>query len=252
MIKKVFFENSQGQKLAGVLIVPDKEGKFPAILRLHGFRSGKDSRSGVVFDEKFKEDYIYLRFDFFAHGESEGEFENLTPSEEIDDAKAAIDFVTKLEQCNGDVGLIGSSLGGMVAIYAAANDPRVKAAMFGAPVSDFKTCFSKLEDIEAWKEQGWKYTYNFEGQKFKIKFDFFEDGCQYDLYQEADKIEVPVLVLQGDLDESIPMEHTQELMKHLKNGKLEILKGAKHHWASQPEHFKTFVDKTVEFFKENL
>ncbi|MCK4589419.1 MAG: alpha/beta hydrolase [Nanoarchaeota archaeon] len=253
MNKKVFFDNGKGFKLAGVLSIPDKEGKFPAVIRLHGFRSGKDGSSSTVFDDKFKDDYIYLRFDFFAHGESEGEFEDLTPTEEFDDTKAAIDFVCGLEQCNGEVGLIGSSLGGMVAIYVTANDSRVKTAVFGAPVSDFKESYTEIEgDIEGWKKQGWKYTYNFEGQRFKIKYDFFEDGCKYDFYKEAEKISVPVLVIQGDLDESIPLEQSKKLMKHLKNAEFYVVKGAVHHWATQPEHFKVFVEKTVEFFRKNL
>ena len=152
MIKKVFFDNGKGQKLAGVLSVPDKEGKFPAVIRLHGYRSGKDGRSSTVFDDEFKDDYIYLRFDFFAHGESEGDFIDLTPSEEMDDTKAAIDFVCSLEQCDGRVGLVGSSLGGMVAIYVTANDSRVKAAVFGAPVSDFKENFSRKNDVKLWEK----------------------------------------------------------------------------------------------------
>jgi pimeloyl-ACP methyl ester carboxylesterase len=252
MEKKVFFKNSKGQKLAGILHLPDKEGKFPAIVRLHGYRSRKEGSTSTAFIEEFKNNYIYLRFDFFAHGESQGEFVDLTPSEEFDDAKAAIDFVMALEQCNGKIGLIGSSLGGMVAIYTTANDPRVKAAVFGAPVSDFKECFSRKEDIELWKKQGWIYTFNYAGKKFKIGYDFFEDGCKYDLYQEAEKINVPVLVIQGDKDSSIPLEHTQELMKHLKNAKLELVEGAEHQWSAQPEHFKIFIQKSAEFLKQNL
>ena len=63
---------------------------------------------------------------------------------------------------------------------------------------------------------------------------------------------MPVLVIQGDKDESIPLKQSEKLMEHLKTGELYVIKGAVHHWASQPEYFKVFVDKTVEFIKKNL
>ncbi|MBW2963590.1 alpha/beta fold hydrolase [Candidatus Woesearchaeota archaeon] len=252
MIKKVFFKNSKGDKLAGLLHLPDREGKFPAVIRAHGFRSGKDGETSIILGEKLDRDFVFLRFDFWGHNESEGDFVNLTPSEEIDDMNAAIDFVSKLEQVDPErIGIQGSSLGGMVAIYTTANNPKVKAAVFLCPVSDFKKTFSRMEDVEEWKKQGWKFTYNSKNQEFKIGYHFFEDGCKYNLYKEADKIMIPTLIIHGDADKSVALEDSQELFKHLKNSKLEIIKGADHQFTN-PEHFKTMVEKTIEFFKQNL
>jgi dipeptidyl aminopeptidase/acylaminoacyl peptidase len=254
MIKKVFFQNSKGNKLAGILHLPDKEGKFPAVVRACGFMSAKESGTGKAIGESLGDDFIYLVFDFYGSGESDGKFFDLTPTEEFDDMKAAIDFVYNLEQVDKErIGIVGSSLGGMVVIYAAANDPRVKAAVFGAPVTNFKKCFSrdKYNPVE-WREQGYRVIQDHTGKEFRISYNFFEDGCKYDLFKEAEKINIPVLVIQGDKDESIPLEDTQKFMPHLKNAKLYVVEGAEHVWSTQPDKLKIFVEKISEFFKQNL
>jgi len=251
MRKKIFFENSKGQRLAGVLSVPDKEGKFPAIVRASGFMGGKESSSGQAIKKELGRNFIYLTFDFYGTGESDGEFEDLTPTEEFDDMRAAIDFVYNLEQTDKErIGIVGSSLGGMVSIHTAANDSRVRVAVFGAPVTNFKKCFSrdKYNPVE-WKEQGYRLIRNHEGKEFKIGYQFFKDGCKYDLFKEAEKIDIPVLVIQGDKDESIPLEDTKKLMEHLKNAELFVVEGAEHVWSTQPDKLKIFAEKIAEFFK---
>ena len=251
-VKKVFFQNSKGDKLAGILHLPDKEGKFPAVIRMHGYRSSKDGSSSKAFCESLEQDFVCLRFDFWAHNESEGDFVDLTVTEELDDARAAIEFISNLEQVDKErVGIEGSSLGGMIAIHTAANNPKVKAAVFVCPVSNFKKTFSRMEDIELWKKQGWKLTYNSAGKEFKIGYQFFEDGCKYDLYKEAEKINFPTLIIHGDADKSVSIEDSKELVKHLKNTRLEIVNDSDHQF-SKPEHSKIRVEKTAEFFRLNL
>ncbi len=253
MEKKVTFQNSQGQKLIGVLHTPDKEGKFPAVIRIHGFASNKEGKSSIGVCKALGEDFVCLRFDLWGHGESDGEFENLTMDEEMDDVKAAINFISKQEKVDPErIGIFGSSLGGMVSIYTAANNPKVKAAAFMCPVSNFKKSFSKKQwQPEKWKETGETFFNNHAGKEFRLRYDFYENGIKYDLYKEAEKIKVPTIIIQGDADTSIPIEDSQELVKHLTNPHLEIIEGCDHHF-SNPEHFKTMINKSVEFFKENL
>jgi len=216
--------------------------------------SGKESSSGQAIKEDLGDDFVYLTFDFYGTGESDGEFINLTPTEEFDDMKAAIDFVYNLEQVDKErIGIVGSSLGGMVAIYTAANDPRVKVAVFGAPVTNFKKCFSKDKyNSFEWKKQGRLTIRDHKGKEFEIGYGFFEEGCKYNLFKEAEKINIPVLVIQGDQDKSIPLEDTQKFMPQLKNAKLFIVEGAEHIWSTQPDKLKIFAEKISEFFKQNL
>lgn len=254
MQQKVTFQNSHGHKLAGVLHIPDKQGRFPAIIRIHGFMSNKDGKSSTTFAQEFKNDYVYLRFDLAGHGESQGEFDDLTMTRCIDDTKAAINFISKQEKIDKErIGIIGSSLGGAVAIYITANNPNIRAAVFLAPVSDWKKNFNKEKwSPKKWEKTGERFFENRDtGKKKRLKYDYYKDAVSYNLYQEAEKIKVPTLIIQGTQDKSIPMETTTELVKHLSNPHLEIIEDADHNFR-EPEHFKQMIQKSVEFFKQNL
>lgn len=63
----------------------------------------------------------------------------------------------------------------------------------------------------------------------------------------ADTIEIPVLVIQGENDPLLAQN--KELVKHFKNGKLEVIKQASHLFE---EHLEVMVQKTVEFFEQVL
>ena len=62
-----------------------------------------------------------LRFDFSYVGQSEGQFEELTIGGEVDDALGALDFLGEFSPMTSV--LVGSSLGGAVALLAAAQAP---------------------------------------------------------------------------------------------------------------------------------
>ena len=55
-----------------------------------------------------------IRFDFNAHGDSEGKFEDMTISNEIEDAKAVFDYVCGLPYVSS-IGFVGHSQGGVIA-----------------------------------------------------------------------------------------------------------------------------------------
>lgn len=247
MIKEVFLENSKGQKLSAYLNIPEKSGKYPALIRLHGFISNKEGTSRIV-QEKLQDDFVSLIFDYHGHGKSEGDFKDFTVTSALDDCQAALDYVLSLEQVDKNkIAVIGTSLGGMLGLLLTARNPKIAALAVSCPVVDFKEVFSKSENIELWKTQGWINALGESG--FKIKYQFFEDGSEYNIYQEAEKIQCPVFVISGDQDEYIPVEHLKKLMEHLKKGKLEIIPGADHRFS---QHHQYHLKQMIDFIKENL
>src|SRR5580698_44117 len=111
-------------------------GAAPGIVFLGGFRSDMSGTKAL-----FLEDYCrrrgraYLRFDYFAHGQSSGNFANGTISRWRDDAVAVIDSLTEGPQI-----LVGSSMGGWIMVLAALARPRRVAALVGiAAAPDFTT-----------------------------------------------------------------------------------------------------------------
>ena len=94
MSEKLYFENSKGDKLVGVLSNPSDDLSVPIIILCHGHSSSKDSKTFTSIEERLNNSGIAsFRFDFYGHGESEGYFGDCTISEAACDILNAIDFL---------------------------------------------------------------------------------------------------------------------------------------------------------------
>src|SRR2546423_7869439 len=109
-------------------------GRAPGIVFLGGFRSDMTGTKAL-----FLEDYCrrrgraYVRFDYFGHGRSSGDFARGTIGCWREDAVAVIDSLTEGPQI-----LVGSSMGGWIMLLAALVRPQRVAALVGiAPAPDF-------------------------------------------------------------------------------------------------------------------
>lgn len=123
---------SKEANLVGVVRLPSnlKENeKRPAIIVLHGFGSNKNAEN-VLGPCSVLESlgYITLRFDFLGCGESDGLRGHLLCMDQVHNTQDALSFLTQHPNVNSKkMGLIGSSFGAAVAVYAAAIDTRVAA-----------------------------------------------------------------------------------------------------------------------------
>ncbi|MDH7796600.1 MULTISPECIES: alpha/beta fold hydrolase [unclassified Beijerinckia] len=132
-MEKVSFQ-SDGLTLAGVLSMPAdyKPGeRRPAIIVLHGFGSNKSSGNVVGPCAMLnKRGYITLGFDMRGCGESEGKRANLICLEQVSDTRSAVTFLQNRPEVDGNrIGLLGSSFGAAVAVYAGSVDERVGAVV---------------------------------------------------------------------------------------------------------------------------
>ena len=114
----------QGQRLWGMLHLPAASAPAPAVLMLHGFTGQRmePHRLFVLFARLLAEHGIAtMRFDFRGSGESEGGFDEMTPSGEVEDVIAAHAYLRSRPEVDaGRLGLLGLSMGGMVAALAVA------------------------------------------------------------------------------------------------------------------------------------
>src|SRR3989344_8533996 len=95
-MNKVTFENKDGLQLAGVWHLPTQSTQ-KAIVLAHGITADKNE-SGTFIDlanSLQSNGFAVFRFDFRAHGESEGKPIELTIGEELKDLQAAMGEVTK-------------------------------------------------------------------------------------------------------------------------------------------------------------
>jgi len=122
-----------GQRLAGVLHLPKGSQHVPCVVACHGMGASKDSDKYLLLGQKLPPAGLALaRFDFRGSGESGGSWREATVASRIADAEALLAHLTSHPRLNGRLGLLGSSLGGYVALWTAAR--RRGWASTGVPV----------------------------------------------------------------------------------------------------------------------
>ena len=92
------------------------EGRGPTVVWMGGFRSDMGgTKAQALADWAATTGRAFLRFDYFAHGESDGDFGEATITRWRGDSLAVLDQLTE-----GPLVLIGSSMGGWLACLVAA------------------------------------------------------------------------------------------------------------------------------------
>lgn len=108
----------------------------------------------------------------------------------------ANDFLTSLPQYNGrDLGVIGGSQGGALAIVTAALDPRVKALTASYPA------MSDMAGYTANRAGGWPHAFRDTKMRTKEKL---ETASYYDVVNFARRLKVPGIYSWGFNDETCP------------------------------------------------
>jgi len=217
-------------RLAGVLHSPNEETSA-CVITCHGLYSSKDSEKYVDIGHKFSgEGLAVLRFDFRGCGESGGLFEDTSLTGRKEDLESALDFVE--EQGYESIGVMGSSLGGTVAVLTAAKDRRVKALVTWATPCHLDELFREglLEGFD------------------KLRLDI----SKYNVVKAVKKTHCPILIVHGSLDQQVPLSHAKVLYENAKEPKdIQIIEGADHR-LTDPSHRGRAVELTLEWFKKYL
>ena len=129
--REVAIDAPEAGKLAGTLTVPAGKGPFPAVVLISG--SGQQDRDGTIFghrsfrliaDRLARAGFAVLRTDDRGVGKSTGAFGTLET--DIGDARAAFEWLGKQPEVDGKrVGLLGHSVGGLIAPTIAARTQKV-------------------------------------------------------------------------------------------------------------------------------
>lgn len=182
-------------------------GASPAIVFLPGFRSdmtGDKATSLATFCAR--RGAGMLRFDYSGHGASSGDFLDGTIGAWTADALAAIDALT-----TGKLILVGSSMGGWIALLAAIARPDRIAALVGiAAAPDFtqRLMWDAMAPPErsALMRDGVLHVPSQYGDPTPITKALIEDGANHLLLTSPIPIHCPVRLLHGQADPDVPWE----------------------------------------------
>ncbi|MDP2708854.1 MAG: alpha/beta fold hydrolase [bacterium] len=233
-MQKEVIKNRKGKKIVVVVdAAPEQKG---LAFVMHGLGGFKEQPHIQALAQAFKDNnYTVVLFDATnSIGESDGKYEDATVTNYYADLEDVISWAKTQGWFKEPFCLTGHSLGGFcIAHYAANHPPEVRAV---APISalisgELSIIAHGQEDIDNWRKTGWKIAPSLSrpGIVKKLKWSHMEDRLKYDLLKEADKLTMPVLLIVGENDESIPPEHQRLLYDKLPGKKeLHIIKGAEH------------------------
>jgi pimeloyl-ACP methyl ester carboxylesterase len=195
------------------------EGQGRTLVWLGGFRSemtGTKAEALAAWARARGRDF--LRFDYFGHGASDGDFEAGTITRWRADALAVLDHLTV-----GPVVLAGSSMGGWLACLAALARPeRIAGLLLIAPAADFTERLMKPGlPPEAWaaieREGVWRRPSEYDPEGYPITRALIEDGARWSILPGPLDITAPVRVLQGGADPDVPWRHAFELAQAIRS-----------------------------------
>jgi fermentation-respiration switch protein FrsA (DUF1100 family) len=126
--EEIAFPTQDGLRLRGWYIPPGKQADGATLIYIHGLGS---NRAELLSQAAFLADFGIgaLLIDLRGHGASEGELTTLG-YKEVEDVRGAIDFLEMRPETNPDrIGILGHSMGAIVAIRSAALLPQLRVVI---------------------------------------------------------------------------------------------------------------------------
>lgn len=247
--QRVSFTNSRGDMLSGVLHRPASAAIRGAVILCHGMESDKNSEKLVFLaDALAGQGTLALRFDFSYVGESTGKFEDITYSGEVDDLRAAYALVQS--RGPGKIAILGSSMGGTVALLFAAEEPAVAALVtVAAPVhpEQFPRRTLTPKQIDEWRNRGFTL---YHGRPLNVSL--LHDLEKINILEAAARITCPVLVVHGDADEVVPVGEAHELHGCLTNSKRLLILNGGDHRLSDPEDMQVAIAEALDWLTKHV
>lgn len=180
-----------------------------------------------------------LRFDYSGTGSSGGEFEDGTLSRWLREALHMLDTFTQ-----GPVILVGSSMGGWIALHLALQRPDRIAALVGiAAAPDFTDWgYSEAEKAELQRSGRLEQPNPYGPEPYVTTLRFWQSGQELRLLESAIAVDCPVRLVHGDADSEVPVEIAMKTMERLRSADVQllVLKGGGHR-LSEPNEIDSIL-----------
>ena len=242
-----YLTTPEGRKLA--YHQSGKAGKLPGIVFLGGFKSDMEGTKALYLEDwANRRNRAFLRFDYSGHGQSSGDFLQGCIGDWAQDAMDVIGEVT-----DGPQILVGSSMGGWMALLVARALPEKTAGLVGvAAAPDFTedsmwNGFSDAQRAEMARTGQVALPSDYADDPYIITARLIEDGRENLVLRDPLNLPFPVRLLHGTADTDVAQTVPLRLLEHAtcKDMRLTLVKGADHRF-SEPAQLQLIREAIAE------
>lgn len=227
-----YLDTPQGRRIA----YNRTPGAGPGIVFLGGFRSDMEGTKALHLEAWAKaQGRAFLRFDYSGHGQSSGAFTDGGIPDWAEDARAALDALTEGPQI-----LVGSSMGGWIALLLAREMPHRIAGLVGiAAAPDFTedsmwAGFSEAQRRALLEAGRVELPSDYDDGPYVITRRLIETGREALVLRDPLPLPFPSRFLQGTADADVELSVALRLLDHASGPdiRLTLVKGADHRFSS--------------------
>lgn len=252
--ERVIIQGDHG-KLVADLQIPDVMPKHcPIVILCHGFTGNRNGGllRGIA-QELEARGIASIRFDFNGHGESEGDFQQMTVPNEIEDARHVYNWV-KGDARFGKIGIAGHSQGGVVTAMLAGQlgkkalkggvvllapagvlrDDAIRGTVAGQP-GDHGDPLDPPEYVEVWGH--------------RLGRDYITTAFWLPIYETAADYKGHACIIHGTADRTVPFTYGLRFHQLWKGSEWHLLDRFDHGFGPHPEEA---VKLAVTFFTKQL
>jgi len=241
------------KKTSGLINIPKGKSTFPLVIMIRGYVDPKIYKTGTGSKNLSyflaENGFIAIAPDFLGYADSDKEAENIFEARfqtytTILSLIKSIEDIEKWDRKNTFIW--GHSNGGQIALYTLEVLEKDIPTVLWAPVSK-PFPYSILYYTDESEDKG-KFI-----RKELAKFEELYDADKYSIVNYFDKINSPILIIQGTDDDAVPESWSKELFQKLKKldkeVEYQIYAGADHNLKPK---WDEAAKKTLEFFTKNL
>lgn len=212
---------NEGEKIFGIFHRPLNAHRVPAVVICPGFAGNKCGKFRIfvtLAQELAKRGVAVLRFDYRCSGDSEGEFQNITLEGKIDDTFKCLDFLSHDPQIDPTrLGLLGRSLGGVIAVLTARRFEAIKSMVLWAPVfkSDpWRKLWDTLKSSQTLNPREQEILRHLSAHANIPNKKFLDQFFKLNLEEELHKLKhIPLFHVQAMKDQTVDIEHRKAYEK---------------------------------------